>query len=90
MEAANDREATALFKQALGSANEEPELELRIVGKLKELYARNEVEFDFADFEALVGQGKALSKKSSNKSMREYIETQQLKEKVVAKMPDIG
>jgi hypothetical protein len=84
-----DGTAVSLFKQALASANEEPELELRIVGNLGQLYQRNEVEFDFTDFQTLVKQDKALAKKSSSKSMREYIETQGLKEKIVASMPDV-
>jgi hypothetical protein len=86
----DDARAIALYREALSSANEKPQMELHIVAQLKSIYARNAVEFDFTDFETLIAQGKDLARRSSNKSTRDYLATQNLKEKIVAKMPDLA
>lgn len=89
-DAGNDSAAISLFKEALWKANEEPALEEKIIASLNALYSKVGIHWDFSGYEALVEQFKWLSKKSSNKAMRELGEVQGLKKEVLDRMPDLN
>ena len=85
-----DDRAVLLLKEALEAANEEPRMEIEIIGHLREIYSRHGIDHDFADYLTLVDQYRALSKKSSTGVMSQIVETQNLKLKLVHRMPSLS
>ena len=85
----DDKLAISLFKEALGLANEKPDVEADILSQLKELYAKHNLKYDFGDYQTLINQFQILQKKSSNKAMREMGEVNKLKLKMIENMPEL-
>lgn len=75
----DDKLAISVFKEALGLANEKPDVEADILSQLKELYAKHNLKYDFRDYQTLINQFQTLQKISSNKAMREMGKVNKLK-----------
>jgi thioredoxin-like negative regulator of GroEL len=90
MAAGNHLEAVTTFKKALWKANEKPEIEAKILDRLAELYQQHKIDHSFEEYHSLIKQFQVLSKKSSNKAIKEMGEVQSLKKKLIEKMPDLS
>jgi hypothetical protein len=85
----DDKTAIILFKKALNHANEKPDMEAEILLQLEALYANNGLKYDFSDLNQLLEQTRVLSKKSSNKALRELGKVLKLKKEIVDEMPEL-
>jgi hypothetical protein len=90
MVAGRHLEAVTIFKKALWKANEKPEIETKILDRLAELYQQHKINHSFEEYRSLIKQFQVLSKKSSNKAIKEMGEVQTLKKKLIEKMPDLS
>ena len=86
----DDSGAIVLYKQALKHANEKPDMEVTIVSKLDGLFNKNQLEYNFSDYNTLIEQARVLRKKSSNKALRELGKVIKLKKEMVDKMPSLS
>lgn len=80
-------EARDRLLQALWKANEEPEIERRILADLDVVCQRSQVDFRSDDYEVLILQFEQLSKKGSHKALAEMKKVQALKWRLIERMP---
>jgi hypothetical protein len=81
MAAGKHLEAVTIFRKALWKANEKLEIEAKILDRLEELFRQHKINHSFEEYRSLIKQFQFLSKKSSNKAIKEMGEVQTLKKK---------
>ena len=82
-----DKEAVTLYKKAIGHANED--MENQILTKFEEIFGNHNVRVNFTDYRKLIDQTRILSKKSSNKAMKEINKIATLKEEIISALPEL-
>lgn len=88
-DARDAREARGVLLAALWKANEEPLMERRILADLDRIYREAGVAFSPDDYEVLIRQFEALSRKGSNKALGELKKVQGVKHELIGRMPPL-
>ena len=82
-----DKEAVTLYKKAIGHGSEDQDT--LILTKLEEIFGNHNVQVDFTDYRKLIDQTRILSKKSSNKALKEIKKIVVLKEEIISALAEL-
>jgi uncharacterized membrane protein len=85
----NDSLALMHLVGALSDANETPDLELGILDKIEKLYRKHQIQYDLSSYRELVENSRILLRKASKKSEKEFMEVEELKQKIREALPSI-